>query len=129
MEGRFIDASVLVAAFVVDDGLHERALKELALVPRPFLIHEYVALETATVLGMRYGKDIADTFMEAVLHNADFELVPSSVAFFRETAGVFIENKKLSFTDAALLALSSEYQVVTFDEALGRAIKKGQRGR
>ena len=125
MAESFIDSSVLVGFFNEEDVLHQKALSLLESIEKPLLIHEYVALETTTLLMVRSGKPIADEFLRVLLGNADFKIVFSSEANFLLTSEVFAKNKtKLSFTDAALLELSSTYPVLTFDEALMRAIKK-----
>ena len=125
MAETLVDTNVFVAAFNGSDALHSRAVKALAAIERPYILHEYVALETATVLMMRVSKAAADIFIQGALHNAEFRLVLSSETGFQRTAKTFVLNRsKLSFTDTALLALSSDYDVLTFDEALNRAIKR-----
>jgi predicted nucleic acid-binding protein len=121
-----IDSNVLVAFFHEDDSQHEKALKVTLAAPRPLIVHEYVVLETATILMLRAGKGIADTFIRTVLGNADFSLLHSTTPTFLLAMKSFIghKTKQLSFVDAALLALSPAYSVLTFDEALNRAIKK-----
>src|SRR3989344_5333982 len=120
-----IDSSVLVAYFNDEDALHGRARELLPSVARPLCIYEYVVLETATVLMTRASKSLADSFIRVVFGNADFQLIFSSEISFVVTTETFLASRsRLSFTDAALLALSREYDVVTFDKALERAIKR-----
>lgn len=119
-----VDTSVLVAALHTSDSLHEKAITALAEVEKPLLIHEYVALETATVLMIRAGKPKADAFLASVLAYEDFELLYSSETLFSATATAFMaKNHKLSFADSALVSLSGTYEVLTFDKALIRALK------
>ncbi|MDB5265011.1 MAG: hypothetical protein JWN64_582 [Parcubacteria group bacterium] len=125
MAGNFIDTSVLISFFNEKDSLHERAQLILREIQKPLLVHEYVVLETATVLMNRVGKSSADEFMRITLGNADFELHLSSEVGFLASAETFVQNQnKLSFVDTALLSLSGTSQIITFDEELNRAIKK-----
>lgn len=126
MPETLIDSNVLVAFFHEDDSLHEKALKATFATPRPLIIHEYVMLETATILMLRAGKALADTFIRTVLGNADFSILHSTTPTFLLAIKSFMgsKTKQLSFADAALLALSPAYSVLTFDDALNRAIKK-----
>ncbi len=120
-----VDSSVLVAAKNKNDTLHDRAVEALAKAELPLIVHEYVVLETATVLLNRASKDVAETFIQQVLKNASFSLLFSSQLSFLAAASSFIKStSKLAFTDATLLALSDIHTVLTFDETLAKAIKK-----
>ena len=125
-QSAIVDTSVLVAAFNEEDALHKRAVKVMDDCPKPFFLHEYVVLETATVLMSRINKQSADDFLDMTLTNADLRVLHSSAYLFLKTIDSFNEskNKQLSFVDSALLSLSGEYTVLTFDDALNRAIKK-----
>ena len=121
-----VDSSILVAFFNEKDPSHDRALKVMLAAPRPLIIHEYVFLETATVLMLRADKETADAFILNALTNADVRMLHGSEPLFLLAIKNFMGNKtkQLSFADSALLALSSQYKVLTFDDALNRAIKK-----
>ncbi len=130
MAANFIDSSVLIAFFKEDDSLHERAFQVIRDGAKPVLVHEYVALETATVLMVKAGKEVADEFMKVLLTNADFKPVFSNETHFFLTAHKFIANKtQLSFTDAALLELSAAFPVITFDKALQKAMDKHKKAK
>ncbi len=123
--GTLIDSSVLVASRNDKDLLHARAIKNLRDAELPLVIHEYVLLETATVLINRASKATADIFIRAVLGNSAFSILYSTEQDFLTVVETFTSNRmKLSFTDTALLFLSGEYTVLTFDESLSRAIKR-----
>lgn len=125
MEQKFIDTNVFVALFNDKDSLHEKAKKALAETARPYLVHEYVVLETATVLMARVNKQTADVFLQGVVENTDFQLVLSTRDSFMGTIKTFLSGKsRLSFTDVALLSLSDQQPVVTFDDTLMKAIKR-----
>jgi len=120
-----IDSSVLVASRNEGDSLHSRAIKAMSLADKPLVVHEYVLLETATALQMRASKLIANIFVKAMFENSAFKILFSNESDFIKTTSIFLGNRtKLSFVDAALLALSDKYSVLTFDEALARTIKK-----
>lgn len=125
MAQMLLDSSVLVAFFNEEDAQHDRARFLMEGDHEPFLIHEYVVLETTTVLMVRVGKPLADSFVDEVLGNASFEILMSSDTAFLSAIRTFTGTKaKLPFVDAALLDLSDMYEVVTLDEALVRAIKR-----
>ncbi len=122
----FIDTSLLVAYFNESDSLHAKAHKAISSITRPLLVHEYVLLESATVLMSRETKELADVFVKIMLTNADFRLIYSDKYFLQESAESFLESKtkQISFVDAALLALSDGYPILTFDNSLQKAIEK-----
>lgn len=123
--GTLVDSSVLVASKNQKDALHTRAVTALKNAELPLIVHEYVLLETATVLMIRANKTTADEFVRQMLGNAAFSILFSSQIPFFAAAKTFVtERGKLSFTDAALLSLSGLYPVLTFDDALTKAIKK-----
>ena len=119
------DANVLVAAANASDSLHSRAARAIAEAAKPIYIPEYAAVEIVTVLSRTIGKDIADSFLrQLIAENDDFEFLASSPALFAAAAHLFISQRThLSLVDCALLALSSEYEILTFDKALSKAIR------
>jgi predicted nucleic acid-binding protein len=126
MARTLVDSSVLVAFYSEEDSLHERAKKALFSAERPFVVHEYIAIETITVLMQQLGKAAADIFVDTLLHNADYEMLYMFDTGFIFAASEFrkVKTKQLSFADSALLSLAEGYTVLTFDEALNRALKK-----
>ncbi len=121
-----VDTSVLVAAFSNSDSLHEQGVKALTDCRQPLIIHEYVLLESATVLMSRVSKQVSDTFLTSIITSASVQILYSSPTHFFGTLHSFLgsKTKQLSFVDAALLSLADQYQVLTFDDALQRAITK-----
>jgi predicted nucleic acid-binding protein len=116
--GTLVDSNVLIASRNDKDALFARAIEALEAAAKPLVLHEYVVLETATVLMVRAGKAMADDFVRFVLKNADFSLLLSSETEFLSAADTFMKTRsKLSFADSALLSLSSQYPVLTFDKA------------
>lgn len=126
--GTIVDSSILIAALHETDSQHERGLSVLKEAARPIIIPEYIVAETATMLMIRKQKHSADQFVQEVLRSGEFALLPSSPLLFDAAAKLFLAtSKKLSFVDCALLALSHEYAVLTFDVALAKAIHAAER--
>ena len=121
------DTNVLVAALNTRDSLHVRAIAALTKAQRPIAIPEYVALETATVLMRTAGKKTADTFVRSLFATQDLLVLPASPEQFVAASECFLEEQKLSFVDASLLALSHTHHIITFDTALSRAIGKNKK--
>ena len=125
MAESLIDSNVLVGAANTADALHARAVKMLLECPKPVVIHEYAILETAAVLMNRADKQTSDAFLRGVLQNADVKILWSSRETFLAGMTEFLDTKaKLSLVDSTFLALSGEYDILTFDEALIRALKR-----
>lgn len=120
------DTSVLVAALSDDDALHERGLDILRTAERPIYVHEYIVIETVTVLAVRLAmKTIADDFIHALFQNRDLRVIPSSPAFFIAVTRYFLlTQKRLSFVDCALAVLAREHTILTFDKVLAKAIQE-----
>ncbi|KND51497.1 MAG: hypothetical protein AB202_02905 [Parcubacteria bacterium C7867-007] len=122
--GILVDSSVLIAFFNEADHFHTEAKELLFKQTQQLVVHEYVVLETATVLMMRSGKANADSFLRIMLGNAAFTILHSKEESFLRTIEEFLGQKsKLSFVDLALLAHAEEYTLLTLDVTLQKAIK------
>ena len=120
-----VDSSALIALYNEKDSLHAAASEVLERAQKPLFVPEYVAVETASVLNRKANKRTADAFLRSLFDNRDIVVLPSSAEQFIAAVEAFLtKGGKLSFTDAALLALSRSYSVITFDAALARAIEK-----
>lgn len=117
------DTNVWVALFNENDAHHEKA-QQLFLQTESVIIPEYIILETTTILQMRASKQIADLFAEMITSTEQLEILYASDSFFHAVLKLFQKqySKKLSFVDCALLELSANYKIYTFDEALEKAI-------
>lgn len=117
------DTNVWVALFNGNDAHHDTA-KQLFLQNESIALPEYIILETTTVLQMRASKQIADQFAQTIIATENIEILYASDLFFHAVLDLFQQqkNKKLSFVDCALLQLSDNYKIYTFDEALEKAI-------
>jgi predicted nucleic acid-binding protein len=117
------DTNVWVALFNENDAHHEKA-QQLFLQTESVTIPEYIILETTTILQMRASKQIADLFAKMITSTEQLEILYASDLFFHAVLKLFQKQhtKKLSFVDCALLELSANYKIHTFDEALEKAI-------
>ena len=122
----FVDSSVWIAYFYKEDSQHAQAERVFRTLTRPLLLHEYVIGEVCTVLNQRVSKLQADAFIEYVMGNRDIRIIPSNAEFFLETLSFFRKQRRrsLSFIDVALLYLSKQSSVVTFDRTLARAFRQ-----
>ena len=120
-----VDSSVLIAAINASDSQHKRGEAEIRSAAKPIIVPEYVVVETCAVLVKKAGKHLADDFVREMGRNRDFRLQFSTSDFFILAAQTFlsIPTKKLSFVDCALIGLSKEYVILTFDRSLEKAIK------
>jgi len=87
------------------------------------VLPEYVVLEVCSVIAKKVNKKTADIFLEMAFSNNDIDVLQSNDLF--ETTDLFISRKdgKLSFVDVFLLHLSDEYEIITLDKDLEKAIK------
>ncbi|PIR46950.1 MAG: hypothetical protein COV07_01655 [Candidatus Vogelbacteria bacterium CG10_big_fil_rev_8_21_14_0_10_45_14] len=120
------DSSVWVAFFDESDSLHARARREATKSVLPILLPDVIALETATVLLRKGGKGLADIFLKNTIWNKDVLSITNTIHGLRTWAQFYIslQDKKLSPVDTILLQLSSGYEILTYDKALARAIRK-----
>ena len=120
------DSSVWIAYMKEADTQHAKAINIFeATAERKIIVPEYVALEVSSVLAARVTRVLANNFLEIISDNSDIEILYSDRAFFIKTATLFRTSltDKLSFADTALLNLSRQYEVITFDTDLDKAIK------
>ena len=123
-----VDSSVLVASFLANDSQHEkaqRALKKLKNIGCP----EYVVLEVANVLHNKKEHVLASSFLTLIEASSDISILLSTPTLLAETMELFRADRfsKLSFVDAALVVLSRDNEILTFDAALARAIASRKR--
>ena len=120
--GVILDSSVWVAFLHDGDSQHAAAQKILARIGDEIIVPEYILVEVATILKRRKGAHEAQRFVRRVLREQIESFLPADLLAY-ETAELFCErNDTLSFTDTALLILSREYRIITFDKALAKAL-------
>jgi predicted nucleic acid-binding protein len=117
-----LDSCVWIAFFHKEDSQHEKAQELISITANEIIIPEYVVLEVSTVLQNKKLKQMADNFLSLIFdQNSTFTFLPSQN--FLETKDVFQnQEKNLAFVDCSLVALSKDYQILTFDTALERYI-------
>jgi predicted nucleic acid-binding protein len=119
-----IDSNVFVAAYYQGDSSHTEAIKILSgLNNKILIVHPFVLQETATVLADKLGKQAAVNFLTDI-ENAANVVIPA--VDIKEEIKYFISvKKKISFTDASLIALAKQMKahLVTFDRQMLSSFK------
>ena len=121
-----LDSSVWIAFLRESDSQHEKAkylLRDLRYTA--MVVPEYILIEVATALKSQGYEEVAKKFVAEVIRE-EFPTFLSAGELATHTATLFLEQHSdhLSFTDTALLILSEEYRVITFDKKLQKAIKR-----
>lgn len=125
MVSKLVDSNVWIGAFDKDDSLHARAKQMLLSIKERIIIPDFVVAETATVLKFKKDFEAAQYFLRTIHDNAQVEVVYTYQQFDAfMTAFLTGGNNKLSFYDSALTVLSDVYDIVTFDKALQKELKK-----
>lgn len=124
--GIVLDSSVWVAFLHDTDSQHSQALNLLDRIGENVTIPEYVLIEVATTLKRKKKANEAKKFVHRVLNEQPQSFLPAD-SLVHEAAELFRERSdNLSFTDTALLVLSGQYRVITFDRHLQKAIEAAQ---
>lgn len=120
---KIFDSNVWIAFFNKNDSQHVKAVRLMEREPS-YTLTEYCALETASILSVKSGQNVASAFLDHINDNMDVTILYSSSQFFEETVRLFqsLDENKLSFVDVSLLLLSRDHEIITFDKALSRAI-------
>lgn len=121
-----LDSNVWIAFFRDIDSQHEKAKRALAdLRDAEIVVPEYVLVEVATALKSKGYEDAAKKFVAEVIEG-NHAFLSSGESLASMTASLFLKGERdhLSFTDTALLVLSGDYRVITFDKPLQKAIAK-----
>lgn len=118
-----VDSSVWIASFLPKDTQHAKAQRALGKL-KHVVCPEYVILEVITVLRQKREQALAAQFLDLLEQGSDATIIPSSLSLLTATIALVKRNRypKLSFVDTALLVLSHDHDVLTFDRALTRAI-------
>ncbi len=118
-----LDSNVWIGQLIATDTLHDRATKLAdTLGDSTVVVPEYVLLEVITILKVHKRYTEAKAFGERVLGNSVTYLPALGLARVIATTCFKKEYRNLSFVDTALLVLSKEYEIITFDTALQKAI-------
>lgn len=111
-----IDSSVFVAFYRDVDSLHADALAIMRdISDATLVVYPYVIQETATVLAYAVGLPLAKQFLTDISESANVLIPVTNIQ--RDTQAFMSIKAKISFTDAALVALAKETgaRLVTFD--------------
>lgn len=111
-----IDSSVFVAFYRDIDSLHADALAIMRdISDATLVVYPYVIQETATVLAYAVGLPLAKQFLTDISESANVLIPVTNIQ--RDTQAFMSIKAKISFTDAALVALAKETgaRLVTFD--------------
>jgi predicted nucleic acid-binding protein len=118
-----VDANVLVAAYRPGDALYDKAVSLIQKLKKTgwrFVMTNLLMQETATVLSMRVGMELAKKF-----HKDYVDIIDEEVFVDKDTEKkgweIFLSQKKkgTSFVDCANMATIEKYKldgIVTFDE-------------
>ena len=119
-----IDSSVWVALFLDFDAQHRKAKRTLQTISDIIYTPYCVIAEVVTVLAYKHSKHAADNFITYIRDNKDIRIINDDA--FDEMDFYTTLPHKISFTDAALLFLSStrNANLITFDTQLARIAKK-----
>lgn len=119
------DSNVWIAFLNNQDSQHEKAVEIFKVNRKQIVIPEYVVLEVASVLQIRVNQETANTFLRKIEGSESVQILLSDQRLYQK-ANYFFQSQssqKLAFVDCALLALSSEMEVITFDRALLNELK------
>ena len=121
------DSSFLFALINKKDSLHNEALKFKYLMTEMRILPDFIILEVATILRNKVSEEMSINFVNSFTDTEGVQ-IKSFFEYFGNFCGEFtnLENKKLSFVDASLLALhkTGKYKIITFDKNLEQQIKK-----
>ena len=123
-----LDSNVWISFLDKNDNQHKKAKKIIDKIDCDIVVPEYVIIEVCTVLLKKTNKKIANGFIEIAFNNQNTEILFCDEYFFNNVVDNFInlDGCKLSFIDIAILYLSKNYKVITFDKNLEKAIKKNR---
>ena len=120
-----LDSSVIIAFYSTIDTFHNQAVDlSFMLDEKTSVVHPYIIQETTTILTYRFGIEAGHLFLESI-QRAENIFVPKieiekEINYFRWV------NKKISFTDIALIRLAKEMgaPLLTFDKQILSLMKK-----
>lgn len=122
------DSNIWIALFHTSDNQHLKAIDLVEAYTGKIKVgvSEYVMTEVCSMLLFNAGWSVVSRFIKEVIQNPEVEILYSSPNLFSKTLKLFQqpENIQLSFIDTSLLYLARFYEVITFDKALAKAIKK-----
>ena len=122
-----LDSSVILAFYSEIDQFHAEAVRAVGdLEQRISIVHPYVIQEVATLLTYRLGVEAAGQFLDDI-RSATNVLIPA-VDVEKDIAYFLRVNRKISFTDIALIRLAEEMEasLFTFDRQLRALFRRNK---
>ena len=118
-----IDSSVWIAYFDTNDSQHTSAKQTLETRTTAVIIPEYILLEVVTVLRNKKKESVLKQFIDLATKRGTY-LAADTLGV--EVAACYSQKQyqKLSFVDVALVLLSKQYEIITFDKALTEVINQ-----
>jgi predicted nucleic acid-binding protein len=119
-----LDSSIWISYLDKDDSQHKKAVELMRKIGNSNLIvTEYILLEIVTVIKQKGNFETAWHFIKQVQEAGSLGFIPSE-QYLENTISLFGESEKnkLSFVDLSLVALSSKYEVLTFDNNLQKIL-------
>lgn len=121
--GPLIDTSAVIAVLEPEDPNHAAAARILGSL-RGVVTHDYVVLESISVLDRRSSPRTLETFLDVMLPEIHVERVGSELFARAMAAFRARERRRLSFVDAVTIEFCRDQgirDVFAFDEDLDRA--------
>jgi len=120
-----LDSNIWIALLNEEDSQHKQAVNLFDKIKQTILIHEYIIIEVCSILLIKAGKTISNSFLNTILDNRDIEILLSNPSFFTAVVAEYKNSKQrnLSFVDISLLYMAQKHEVLTFDANLQKAIK------
>lgn len=124
--GIILDSSVWIAYLHQEDSQYDKAIKTVDSLTDPVIVPVEVLSEVGTILKSKGREDLAKRFVSEVVSGQSIPLLVPDEDTVRRVASTFLSRSgdKLSFADTALLVLSQEYRIITFDKHLQKAIER-----
>jgi len=116
-----LDSCVWISFFSFKDSNHEKAKKVIGNIEGAVLVPEIVFGEVVTIMRQRKQEDAIKKFSALCFESS--MLLPTDRLLWRTAVRYPDAPKKLSFVDTSLYILSREYEVITFDKALKKAVE------
>lgn len=125
-----LDSNVWIAFLNADDRQHARAEQVMkSVIDEMVGIPEYVIVEVCNVVAAKVGQPSVRAFLKAISEHERFAVLFAGVELYSAVSSLFIEREwsGLSFVDVALVFLTQEHKLITFDRELEACIR-GLRG-
>lgn len=110
----FIDSSAFIALNHAADQNHERACRIAQhLTGCTFVVSDCILTETYTILRYRLGFQIANRFLNTVLHSEEYEIVEVNRSMRLQVLDLLerFSDQKISYCDALSVVIMNEQKI------------------